>query len=371
MKLFKRRVESIEFKRVMKRFYQRKVKPVLLSVKHFFKSSHRYFKNHPRLRMVSIVVGIFLTIIIASSVMNTFSRKYLNSNIDGTQYDEVDDMFWQKMDFNGKYTRPVLTFNYDSTASGSETCADASNCTLAGTGKVDDPYLISNVQEFMYVRSLGYTNTLGKYYKLQNNLDLTGVTLNSYVGNNQGDSHFYDGFFGGVFDGNFKHIKGLSLSLGNDGTLTSNGLFPGIKGSDTIPAYVENIIIDDVSYSVSGTYTNFRTIGALTGYIDNYAYVFNSGILSGDINVGTVNAASGNNYGVYIGGLIGYHANNDNIGNGYSDSTTFINGIVNVYSYADFHLSGSESGRVYIGGILGFRGNNTRYSYMNAGNSLF
>ena len=368
MKLFKRSVESIQLKQVFKKFYRAKIKPVLLSIRHFFKSSHKYFKNHPRLRNASIVVGIFGALIVGSSIMNTFSRKFLNSNIDTTAYDKTDDKFWEKMDWNGEYTRPVLTFAYDNTTSGTSAC-DESSCTLVGEGTRNNPYQVSTVEEFMYVRSLGYTETLGKFYVLQNNLDFTGIILDTYFGNNNGNIHFYDGFFGGSFDGNFKHIKGLNLTLGNNGLLSSNGLFPGIKGSADIPALVKNFIIDDVSYSISGSYSNFRTIGALTGYIDNYAYVFNSGVLSGTINVSGTAGGTGNNYGLYIGSLIGYFANNANIGSGYSNTTVFKNGIVNTYSYADFNLSGNASGNVYIGGILGFRGNNS--TYMNGGNSLF
>ena len=100
MKILKRSVESSQFKHKLNRFYRVKVKPILLSFKHFFKSSHKFFIQHPRLRMCSIVGGVFLTLIVISAVANTFSKNVLTNNIDYARFDKYVDEFWHNLSRN-------------------------------------------------------------------------------------------------------------------------------------------------------------------------------------------------------------------------------------------------------------------------------
>ena len=118
MKLFKHSVESKDYKREINKFFQRKVKPILLSVKHFFKSSHVFFKNHPRLRFASATLGIFVLIIVISAVLNTFSAPKLAFEND--DYNGHRDEYWNQL-YN--YRRPNINLSYASSSSNTGSCA--------------------------------------------------------------------------------------------------------------------------------------------------------------------------------------------------------------------------------------------------------
>lgn len=365
----------------LRKFYLYTVKPKMLSVKHFFKSSIIFFNRHPRLKSCSIVATVFLLVVAVSAIMNTFSRSYLSSNIDNARYDEYTDEFWHALSKNNSsYSRPKETISYKDLSYGVDSCnidanityghnLDLNECALQGTGTSTDPYQIDSINKFIYVRTLG-SKAIGLFFIVTDNLDFNGVTLRPMDNGNNSN------FFGGVIDGNFKHFKNISLDINGSGSIVTNGLIPGLYGNSTHAAIVKNFIIDDVSFSLRNSMgTGIRTIGAAVGFIGPYSYAYNNGLLSGTITSTGITADSDISKGAFIGSLYGY-LTDFSISNNYknnSTATTYvienaINGVFNSYSYANFNISGNNSGNVKFGGVLGSRIRNA--DFMNADNSL-
>ena len=380
MRILKRSVESSQFKHKLKRFFRVKVKPVLLSIKYFFKSSHKFFMKHPRLRMCSIVGGLFFAIIIATSIMNTLSRHYLNANIDAAKYDAYVDEYWHELARDGEFSRPKETISYRDPSYGSDSCnisanisfghnIDLTECSFGGSGTLGDPYQIDSVNKFIYVRTLG-SKAKGVFFIVTENLDFNGVTLRPMDNGNNSN------FFGGIIDGNFKHFKNVSLNINGSGTIVTNGLIPGIYGDASAPAIVKNFIVDSATFTLRSTMGDgVRSIGSVVGFVGPYSYAYNNGLLSGNITSTGITASSSASKGAYIGGVYGYLAD-FSISNAYKSNTSTnsypaengINGVFNSYSYANFNLSGSHSGNVKFGGVLGSRLRNN--AKMDATNSL-
>ena len=405
MKILKRSVESSQFKHKLNRFYRVKVKPILLSFKHFFKSSHKFFMQHPRLRMCSIVGGVFLTLIVISAVANTFSKNVLTNNIDYARFDKYVDEFWHNLSrnvsvsndedgneiVNKGYSRSSESISYKTIADTTGTCniniatltydhnlTVPNDCYMEGNGTADSPYLVTTIQQFMFARNLGKTDSNGKYFKLMENLDFTGFALPVY------DNSSKSGLFSGNFDGNFKHIKGLTYANTTNKVLETIGLFPAIEGNSSTPAVVKNFILDDATFSISGNYNKGITaFGALVGLVGPYSYVYNNGLLSGTITASGLTGATSLKDGVYIGSLYGFYTDfeyNDTYKTNrqYNSLGNTKGGIFNSYSYANMNISGTQSGTVKFGGVLGYRlkdvkaidNDNSSY-FMNGKNSLF
>ena len=348
----------------LRQFYIHKIKPGILSLKHFFKSSLVFFKNHPRLRNVSIVVGIVFIVTVVSAIMNTYSRYFVSTNMNNEKYNEHTNEFWHNLSKSGFYSRPSLTISY--TKSG-EACADDGKCGMAGTGDHDTPYEISNVNQFMFVRSSNYADTAGKYYIVVKDLDFTDVTLDPLNTSNT------DGFFGGFIDGNFKQIKGINIRLSGDDYLNTNGLIRAVKGTNHFAAGVKNFIINRENVVISEDHRHgLNAVGGLVGYLGEYAYVINSGVLSGNVTINDTNAAGINDElaarGLYVGSIVGFMDDQTNITADLNSASAIRNGIVNTYSYAAFSFGTSLGGTVRAGGILGYRANG--YVWSNATSSL-
>jgi hypothetical protein len=75
-------------------------------------------------------------------------------------------------------------------------------------GTASRPFLIKNVADFLSFRNAirNGNNLSGIYHKLVNNIDLTGVTFDTLVGNDE---------YRGYFDGNFKIIRNYTAMLNN------------------------------------------------------------------------------------------------------------------------------------------------------------
>jgi len=221
---------------------------------------------------------------------------------------------------------------------------------FGGSGTSGDPYLINSANQMaslaIYVNS--GTNYSGKYFLLQNNIDLSAYPNWTPIGTSS-----YP--FNGTFDGNGHKITNLTINT----TGTYIGLFGNLSG--TIKNLgLENVnITSTLSYvgglagKVSGTITNcYVTSGTITGgnYVGGVCGYINSGSISqcwssglsitGDSYVGglggyTTGSAISNCYSEssvlanvqYAGGLIGFDNSNGSIVNCYS------NGHVNTGSY--------------------------------------
>jgi subtilisin family serine protease len=168
-----------------------------------------------------------------------------------------------------------------------------------GSGTIEDPYLISNVEQFNNIR-----NNLAASYRLTSNLDFTYDTTNVNglfynngkgwlpIGNNESSSSGYTGnAFNGNFDGNGYVIKGLNINRPSEYYL---GLFGNVVGIDTEHSTIKNLILENGNIKGQGY------IGGLIGYAQ---YVDIS-------NVGTnLNIIASD---MYIGGVVGYIEGNIN-----------------------------------------------------------
>jgi len=139
---------------------------------------------------------------------------------------------------------------------------------LAGSGTNWDPYQIANaldLQNFTYaaVGDPSGDSTRGKYFKLMNDIDMTGLHW-IQIGLN--------GIFSGNFDGNGKVIRNF--------TFTSNaaGLFGTIAGASIVNLGLENC-------NVAGT----MSTGGLVSFVYDNSYISNcyvTGSIKGQTHTG-------------------------------------------------------------------------------------
>ena len=207
--------------------------------------------------------------------------------------------------------------------------------TLAGSGTLSSPYLISNYDDLLEFRNnAGLRNGC---YKLTADIDLLGLEINeafinqSFVGLFDGDGHTISNFSinGGGNLGFFRLVDGTITKLSIDsvnitGSSNTSGVLCGTNNYGVISeCFVTNSEVD-----------GFDSIGGLCGY--NYqgdiikSYTLNVDVI-GRNNVGglcgynhlysniedcyAVGSISGS---TKVGGLCGYLHNNSNIINSYS-----------------------------------------------------
>ena len=230
--------------------------------------------------------------------------------------------------------------------------------TMSGTGTVDDPYLITNINELRQVAL-----SKASYFKLVNNINLSGEK--TYMLFSKHNS------FTGNFDGNGKTISNASINgvdytglfgYGNgavNNLVLNNITIKGANYVGGITSYssgsITNIIADNIT--VSGIDYIGGIIGSRFGSsgIFKYINITNSnvtgrnylGLIAGTIGIGvgvSSVSAEGDVTGTnYVGGVIGYV-------NGQDYSTT---------SYLkDAMFTGDVTGVSYVGGVAG-----ARYAY--------
>lgn len=152
-----------------------------------------------------------------------------------------------------------------------------------GSGTEEDPYQIATAEQLAYLAvkaNEGTLHTLGDYYILTNNIDLSAhqwVPIGRGTGN---ESQYFDGYF----NGNKKTITGLYVDESTDGYLA--GLFGLLTGQ------VTDLTIEDAYVKTAGENSS---AGILAGRISN------SGTKVTNCHVsGTVESE------VCAGGLVGY-----------------------------------------------------------------
>ena len=332
MMMFRHKTEATQFKRSIDKFYKRIIKPRLLSIKHFFKSSIVFFKRHPRFRTVSIICAIFLTLIVVSNVFGTFAKRGINQNFMNGEVSEVETPFWYKLfmeddpNYNQKVELDYISWD------GTVPTWDATNLDAnfdGGDGSEANPYIIASPRALLNFRSAENYTTFNKnnrrYYLVTENIDLGGINIGSAS----------DELFSGVIDGNYKHIKGLKIDTDESGRGDISLL--GRIGDGDKPV-VKNFIIDDVEINTSGTANYY--VGALVSYVGSKAVVYNSGVLSGTITIGEMNTSKKN----YIGSLVGFIADKNNN-----------NAVANCYSYVNINSDNTLGNNTKIGGVVGYR----------------
>jgi len=159
---------------------------------------------------------------------------------------------------------------------------------LPGGGTASDPYLISTVSDLVFLsENARYTEDL--YFKLANNLDLTGYDS----GGGKGWAPIGKSLapFRGIFDGGNHTINGLTIN-NNEAYM---GLFGVISGG-----VVKNLNLTNINIKNS-----YRRTGGLAGQSEYGALISNCSV-SGVIETGDD----------HTGGLIGFYSYGDiNINN--------------------------------------------------------
>ena len=251
-----------------------------------------------------------------------------------------------------------------------------------GNGEHDNPYTISCLRHLENIHKTKYYDEIdgwyvgGYFFKMLNNISLSGVAWTPFGTGVQA--------FTGTFDGNNYTISNLSLNITNS-TFNDHyyGLFTICK------AFIKNLKVTNVSISVSNSATNYSVVvGAVSGI--NYFSMENvhvSGTIVGNGRVdigGLAGSAEGDFYncsssmnitgGYTIGGIVG-SSSGDIEGCNYSGIMTYsskfsdndcIGGIVGDYSEGgiincsftgkiviSYAESNSRTYQPYVGGIAG------------------
>lgn len=205
---------------------------------------------------------------------------------------------------------------------------------LSGSGKADDPYLITSAGDFAAITS---SNNSG-YFKLKSDITVTkpcGTT------------------FKGTFDGD-GHTVTLTLNV----TSGSAGLFATTGNG----AVIKNLTVDaDVTSNVAST--SYGTAG-LVG-VAGYPLVLENCGVTGIIK----NTSTSSNSGVYVGGLVGYLQDNltlkncfaaANISSVSSQYNSVAGGMIGKMSSAysvtaeNCYATGDVTAKNYAGGFIGY-----------------
>ena len=184
---------------------------------------------------------------------------------------------------------------------------------LAGSGTNWDPYQITDILDLQSfantVRTYG-DSSRGKYFKLMNDIDMTGVIW-YLIGRSTGDN-----FFQGNFDGNGKVVRNLACN--NCGSLDSpRGFFSIIHNATIVNLGIENCDIENAGVTgglvgmaslstisncyVTGNVKGSGYTGGLVGYSATCNYISNC-YFSGNVSV------VGNGAYYSVGGLVGSHS---------------------------------------------------------------
>lgn len=227
---------------------------------------------------------------------------------------------------------------------------------MQGSGTEASPWQITTPDHLValsnYVNLFpGLTSnpTIGKFYKLMNDIDMSGVPNFTPIGIYQ-TSYTYGWTFAGNFDGNGKAIKNL--------TITSTSSRVGLFSHVTNDATFKNLGIENCNIT-GGQYTG-ALIGTVGTYYSSITTIGNITI-SGCYVTGTVNGSS------YTGGLVGcvYEGSTCNITDCYTEcnvtGTMSVGGLVGRYSasysygiVSYCYTKGTIKGTFHsIGGIIG------------------
>jgi hypothetical protein len=249
-----------------------------------------------------------------------------------------------------------------------------------GDGDKISPYLIGTPKQLAKLSEVAknvyspYAD-LGKYFKLTDDIDLTGYG----AGFNNGKGWIPIGgeyyVFGGNFDGNHKKVKGLFI---DDNSLDYCGLFGYVHACS-----ISNLNLIDVDI------TGDIFVGGISGFISEINGVSKSAItnclvtgsIKGKLRVGGVIGLSGGKNIIdeccsicnvigsdHVGGIVGETNNSSKISNCFSSSTvtssvttgysgSFAGGIVGLCydsQVINTFSIGDVTGNEYIGGVVGF-----------------
>ncbi|MCK9576739.1 MAG: InlB B-repeat-containing protein, partial [Clostridia bacterium] len=216
--------------------------------------------------------------------------------------------------------------------------------TWVGSGTSVSPWLISTPQELAgvasQINSVNYATYYDKYYKLTNDINLSGKTWSSI-----GNYNTINNYFGGNFDGGGYTIFGLTQSVPHTYVQSYTYALEGLFGRTNSDAIIKNLSLENINMNVVRV-TGFISIdvGGLVGYAGD-ATISNI-FVSGSIYV---NISAGFN----AGGIVGCANTSTSISNSSS--------AVNIKAETTSVL------RPYIGGISGYLSNASVANCNNVG----
>ncbi|MBM4449159.1 MAG: InlB B-repeat-containing protein, partial [Chloroflexi bacterium] len=234
-----------------------------------------------------------------------------------------------------------------------------------GDGSAGNPFQISTVADLEQLRTDADNGaTAGKYYKLMNDIDLSGINPWNPIG--------YSNPFEGNFDGNYHVIS--HVTIGTAGSPEPSLFYVGLFGKNS--GTISRLGVTDVSiYSSSSADTK---IGGLAG--------LNSGTIANCYATGSVTGGNaGKGFNIFVGGLVGFNDTDAPIENCYStasatvgtsddeNSSVFAGGLGGYVlgSYAtNYYATGGVAGGgyffVHVGGVGGGGSSDVTYSYWNS-----
>lgn len=205
-----------------------------------------------------------------------------------------------------------------------------------GTGTAEDPYLITTAEELARVAALTYGDSAvyegpmgnydvyaaleGKYFRLENDIDLDGYTwdgIGGWATRTTAGKTVYDEYkFMGVFDGNGKSVSNMD---GYYGLFGSTGLFAEVRDVTVASGYVTSQGTSTFTGGIVGNNrgivedcVNHASVSSLFFYPGGIVGVNSrgeDGSLSGTVrrcvNYGTVSSQPGSSNGMGSGGIAG------------------------------------------------------------------
>ena len=205
-------------------------------------------------------------------------------------------------------------------------------CGLDGSGTAEDPFRIYDVEDLIFFRdsvNAGETvfNAEGVHVALYDNIDMEDVDWSVNIGDDCNNT------FDGIFDGNNKTIKNLTITetaQKADGYICT-GLFGAIGGKAVVKNFtIKNVTIDTNKYTGNN-------VAAVVGFAYNATGSIENVKVKGDI---VINAKEVDG----VGTIVGY---------AYGGKLTINNCIV------EGNSDSVVDGRAYVGGIIGYAGGKT------------
>lgn len=160
---------------------------------------------------------------------------------------------------------------------------------IDGNGTAENPFRICDKDDYYLVCT--FSNTDGKYFSLENNIDFGGEQLYSMLGSETNP-------FKGDFDGNGHVIKNYKLSFNGD---TIGGLF-GVTGGR---AYIHELGVRDIKVVLANQYSWGACAGGLVGKMTESSSIYGCYVKNIDFTSTFVRDASRGEY-RYGGGLVGW-----------------------------------------------------------------
>jgi len=205
-----------------------------------------------------------------------------------------------------------------------------------GKGTEAEPYEITEAKNLDAISNCLGSSYSGKYYKLQNNIELGGYIANTSAGwqpiGSSGNS------FSGKFNGNGHKVSGLWINR-----LSAN--YVGLFGYTYPGAEIRNLGVE-IDNSKGGV-VGYNRVGGLVGS--------NGGTISNSYATGNV---SGTGKIGFVGGLVG-DGYNGTISSSYAtgnvSGSSHVGGLVgqNTRTISNSYATGSVSGSIYVGGLVG------------------